>query len=100
MNAKPTNSLLQFMDSSNVPSEMPVNDAATRSAAGQKLGGTPRLRHPNRRQMELQPYSLDQLLPEEHEARIAFTYTVSISNSDSTPGLPDRYRALRVTLAT
>jgi transposase len=70
MNTKPTNPLLNFMNSSRSPTESCKSDVSSSPATEKLAGGVPRVKRPNRLQMEIQPYSLDELLPQEHEARI------------------------------
>ena len=74
MNAKPSNPLLNFMESSGSPTELSESNGPALFAAEKPVGGTPRVKRPNRLQMEIQPYSLDELLPQEHEARIVWEF--------------------------
>ncbi len=44
-------------------------------------GGTPRVRHPNRHQIEIRPMDLDSLIPEDHSARAVWAYVESLDLS-------------------
>jgi transposase len=45
-------------------------------------GGRPRCQHPQRRQVEFQPFSLDELLPADHDARAVWEYVQGVDLSD------------------
>lgn len=53
----------------------------TKSSSATKRTGTPRVRHAHRNQVELHWLSLDQLLPEDHAARIVWQYVQQLDLS-------------------
>lgn len=55
------------------PSEAQVREAQAKASA-QREQGAPRLRQPNRRQVELRASDLESLLPEDHRARLVWGY--------------------------
>ncbi len=60
--------------------EVPAADAAPVSK--EQPAGTPRLKRADRRQIVCLPHALDDLLPEDHEARIIWAY---VEGLDLTP---------------
>ena len=56
------------------PSDSPENKLAANLSAEQPFVSTPRVKRPNRGQVECLPFSLDELLPEEHEARAVWDF--------------------------
>jgi transposase len=52
----------------------PVAEAAPAEAAEASVAGKPRLRYAHRNQVEMRTCALDQLLPEDHEARTVWAY--------------------------
>lgn len=66
------------------PDPHPPTEATNRPAPadGTPFAGQPRLRHAQRNQMEFRLCALDQLLPEEHEARTVWAYAEGL---DLTP---------------
>jgi len=62
-----------------------VNDGkASRESASAKRSGRKRLRVAVRNQVEFQPFSLDDLLPNEHEARIVWDFVCGLDLSELT----------------
>lgn len=58
-----------------MPSEAQVRQAQAK-AVEKRRGGAPRLRQPNRTQVELRASDLESLLPEDHRARLVWGYVV------------------------
>jgi len=54
--------------------ESPEDAAVSQGAAEVPSAGTPRVKRANRQQMECLPYALEELLPQEHEARVVWEY--------------------------
>jgi transposase len=73
MDTKPLIKQLEFM-SLDSPSDSPENKLAANLSAEQPFVSTPRVKRPNRGQVECLPFSLDELLPEEHEARAVWDF--------------------------
>jgi transposase len=62
--------------------DLPGDDETKLRADAAESVGVPRLRRANRRQRECLPYALDELLPEDHEARAIWIY---VEGLDFTP---------------
>lgn len=73
----------RLFDLPDLPDEPPVKPTAA-------AGGRPRLRCAERRQVELQPFTLDELLPADHDARAVWDYVQHLDLS----GLYDEIRAV------
>lgn len=54
--------------------ELPENDSAPATRTEASCGGRPRLRRANRHQIVVRMLALDQLLPEDHQARLVWEY--------------------------
>ncbi len=61
--------------------DLPTGEGAQRAEAPPRIGPK-RLRHPLRNQIEFQQCSLDELLPEEHEARAVWEYVCGLDLSE------------------
>ena len=73
MNSKPLVQQLELI-SLDSPTSSPENPTAAKLAAEQPFVSVPRVRRPNRGQVECLPFALDELLPEEHEARAVWDF--------------------------
>src|SRR4030042_1971077 len=62
--------------------ELPQGDSPTSVPRKPVGGGIPRLRRSNRHQVVVRPIALDQLLPEDHQARLVWEY---VEGLDFTP---------------
>lgn len=73
MNTKPLIKQLELTPL-DPPSDSPESLLAAKLAAKRPLASVPRVRRPNRGQVECLPWALDELLPEEHEARAVWDF--------------------------
>jgi hypothetical protein len=73
MNIKPTVKQLELTPL-DPPSDSRESPLAAELAAERPLASVPRVRRPNRGQVECLPWALDELLPEEHEARAVWDF--------------------------
>ena len=62
--------------------DLPESDSATSAPAKPAGGGIPRLRRANRQQITFRAMALDQMLPEDHQARLVWEY---VEGLDFTP---------------
>lgn len=62
--------------------DFPAPPAASAADSPAPAAGRPRCQRPQRRQVEFQPFSLDELLPADHDARAVWEYVQGVDLSD------------------